>query len=119
MKYWIHLILIVVLGCLLGQWLPWWSVAPIGVISAFLLRTKFWLSGMFGFLAGFILWACVAFYLDVENRHLLSSKLGPLFGGLTGLSLSAIGGLIGGLLASLGSLLGSSLRNPKSALSNK
>lgn len=89
---------------------PWWIIAFISLGSAFFLTPKSSTSTMFGFLAGFLLWAGVAFFLDVENQHILSTKIGLLFGGLGSTILVSITGLIGGILAMLGSYIGSNLR---------
>lgn len=111
MKYWIHLVIILVGGCLLGNLMPWWMISIIAVLSAFLLKHKFGMSAMFGFLSGFILWAGLALYLDVENQHILSAKVGELFGGINATLLVAITGVIGGIIVALGSVVGASARD--------
>ena len=110
MKYWIHLMIIVILGWLLGSSLPWWTISILAIVSAFVLKHKFGLSAMFGFLAGFILWAGLALYLDVENQNILSSKIGELFGGVNSTILIAGTGLLGGILVALGSMIGAAGR---------
>jgi len=119
MKYWLHVIIVVVLGFILGQWLPWWMVSLIALTSAFLLRMNFWIGGMFGFLAGFILWGGFALFIDIENQHILSERIGLLFNGVSGIMLVIITGMLGGLLCFLGTLLGGALRPGVSKSSNK
>lgn len=110
MKYWVHVIIVLLLGALLGQFFPWWSIAVIAAISSFLLKHKFGLAAMFGFLAGILLWGGLAFYLDVENQHILSSRMGELFGGLNSTLLIVMTGFLGGVIVSLGSMVGSALQ---------
>ncbi|GLR15781.1 hypothetical protein [Portibacter lacus] len=110
MKYWTHLIIIIALGYFLGQWLPWWMISIVAIMSAFLLKHKFGLSVMFGFLAGFVLWAGFSLYLDVENQSILSPKIGLLFGGLSSTAVIAVTGLIGGLIVAMGSAVGAAIR---------
>ena len=113
MKYWIHTIVIIIVSFLLSFYAPWWIIALVSMISAYIFKLKHWTAAMYGLLAGFILWAGLSFYLDVENKHILSSKIGQLFGGVGSVALVAITGLIGGILAGLGSFVGSALRLKK------
>lgn len=106
MKYWIHVIIILLLGSLLGQYLPWWTIAIVAALSSLFLKHKFEMAAMFGFLAGVLLWGGLAFYLDVENQHLLSSRMGELFGGFSSTILVFLTGFLGGILIALGSMVG-------------
>ncbi|WP_235296189.1 hypothetical protein [Portibacter marinus] len=115
MKYWIHVAVIFLVGFILCQWLPWWVVSMVAAVSAFLLRSDFWLIGMFGFLAGFVLWGGYAMYIDIENQHLLANRIGVLFGGVSNIIPVIFTALIGGLLCMLGSMLGASLNKSFSA----
>lgn len=119
MKYWLHVVIILLLGTLLGQYLPWWTVAIVAVLSALFLKHKFAMSAMFGFLAGVLLWGGLSFYLDVENQHILSSRMGQVFGGLTSTTLVFLTGLLGGVLVALGSMLGAALQEIIYAKANK
>ncbi len=110
MKYWLHSILIIVLGFILLSFIPWWTIAVIALVSAYLLKLKSWNALLFGLLAGILLWGGYAFFLDVENQHLLSSKVGSLFGGLGSIAMVSLSALLGGLLAALGSFTGASFR---------
>lgn len=111
MKYWIHAIIIIIVSFLLSYFLPWWNIALVAVVSSFMLRLKQWTALLFGLLAGFILWAMVSFYIDIENQSILSSRIGNLLGGLGPIALIAVTGLLGGLIAALGSLAGASIRS--------
>ena len=111
MKYWIHLLLIVCLGFILIYWIDWWIIIPIALLSSFVFRLKFWLSALYGLLGGFILWGLVAFYIDLENGHILSSKISILFGNIGSMSLIFITAFIGGIVSGISSMAGSSLRS--------
>lgn len=66
-----------------------------------------------GFLGIFILWAVLAFWIDVKNQSILSEKMAQLFplGGSSALMIivtAFVGALVGGFAA----MAGSSLRPP-------
>jgi hypothetical protein len=106
MKYWIHVVIILLLGAVLGQYLPWWTIAVVAAVSSLFLKHKIAMAAMFGFLAGVLLWGGLSFYLDVENQHILSSRMGELFGGFRSTALVFLTGFLGGILLSLGSMVG-------------
>lgn len=110
MKYWIHLLIILGLGFIAQILLPWWIIMVIAFISAFIMNQKPIIILFFGLLAGFLLWGGVAFYLDIENHHLLSGRIGDLLGGLNSNVLIIITGILGGIIAGLSSFAGGSLR---------
>ena len=103
------ILLIIILGGVTQLFLPWWSIAMVAAIIGFLFKFdhSLW-SFLAGFLAVLLLWSGYAAYLDIENAHILSERMGNLFGnisssgviGLTGL----IGGLVGGFFAMTGTL---------------
>jgi branched-subunit amino acid ABC-type transport system permease component len=82
----------------------------IALLSAYVYNLRFWLSALYGLLAGFLLWGLAAFYIDIENHQILSSKIGEMFGGINSITLIMITGLVGGFLTALGSMTGSSIR---------
>lgn len=110
MKYWVHVIVILVLGVVLLPYLPWWSIAVIAAISSLLLQHKFWMAAMFGFMGGVLLWGGLSFYLDVENHHILSTRMGEVLGGISSTLLIVLTGFIGGLIVALGSVLGAAVK---------
>lgn len=110
MKYWIHFIVIIVGGLIFSFFTPWWVTSIIALLSAYIYKLRFWLAGLYGLLAGFLLWAVTAFYIDLENNQIMSSRIGSLLGGLNPITLIIITGLMGGLLTAFGSMTGSSIR---------
>ena len=109
MKFLITALLTALFGWLLGLWLPFWSLAIGAVLAGFLVRPGGWRAFVAGFIAGVVLWGGFAAWIDAANAHLLSARIGQLFGtGSMGMVL--ITALLGGLLAGLGCTLGHRLR---------
>jgi hypothetical protein len=82
---------------------------------AVLVHQKAWKAFLSGFLALLILWAGLAFWIDVKNESILSSKIAmilPLEGSSALLIL--LTGFVGGLVAGFASLSGSFMRSKKS-----
>lgn len=110
MKYWIHTLIVLILGFLLQLFLPWWILIFIAAISAFIMNQKVWLIVLFGFLGGLILWGGVSLYIDIENNQILSSRMGALFGGISPNLLIIVTSIVGGIIAGVASYFGISLR---------
>ena len=110
MKYWIHVVAVIIISYLLNFTGVWWMISLVALASAAILRLKPWMAGLFGFLAGLLLWGGMSFYFDIENQHILSGKMGELFGGIGPMALIGITALLGGIMAFLGSFVGASLR---------
>ena len=69
-----------------------------------------------GFLGLFLLWGCVALWLDIRNKGVLSGRIGELLGlGNNSMLLILVTALLGGLVAGFAALSGSYLRSPKKA----
>ena len=86
--------------------LPWWMLAPAGMLAGWLFPQNAFRSLLAGFVGGFLLWAALAAYLDWANGSLLSARIGKLFQGLSGNTLILITGLMGGLLGGFSCLSG-------------
>ena len=95
----------------LGLYLPWWSIAFAGFGVALLIPQKPLLAFLSGFVALFLLWGALAFWIDQQNQGILSRKVSQLFP-LQGSSLLLIliTALLGALVAGLGALTGSFVR---------
>lgn len=66
------------------------------------------LSGLLGI---FLLWAIVAFWIDIKNNSILSHKISELFRlGGSSILLIVVTALIGGLVGGFAAMAGSSLR---------
>lgn len=107
--------------------LPWWSVAIIAGLIAFLLNTKA-KSFLTGFTAIALLWGFLAYHLNVANGELLAGKVAAMFsvnetisnlGGLNPLRLVYMTAILGGLVGGLGAMTGNYTRKILSANTQK
>ncbi len=107
MKFFISIILIAALsfaGCL---FLPWWVIAIAGFVVAFAIPQKSGIAFLSGFIALFLLWAGMSFYMSNANDDLLAHKISMLFIKVDNpTALFLVTGIIGGLVAGFGSLSG-------------
>ena len=112
MKLIIAVVLISLLSYIGGLFLPWWSIAVFSFLVILFIPMKSGKAFLAGFIGVFILWAFLAWLIDMQNDSILSKRIAELFylGGssfLLILTTSLIGGLIGGF----GALTSSYLRN--------
>ncbi len=94
--------------------LPWYSFSLCAFIVAIAIHQKPINSFLAAFIALFILWGILAFIMDYQNQHLLSTKVAnilPLNGSYNLLIL--ITAFVGALVAGLAALTGSYLRKHK------
>jgi hypothetical protein len=111
MKFFISILLIALLSFAACLFLPWWVIAIAGFVVAFFIPQKAGLAFLAGFIALFILWAGMSYYLSNTNNHLLAHKISVLFIKADNpTALFLVTGLIGGLVAGLGSLSGRLLK---------
>jgi hypothetical protein len=111
MKFLVATVLTALLGFISGIFLPWWFIAVTSLIVALLVHQKGWKAFLAGFLGLFILWAGLAWWIDMKNNGVLSHKIAavlPLGG--SSLLLIVVTGLVGGLVAGFGAMSGSYLR---------
>lgn len=111
MKFLTAIILTALLSFAIGFYMSWWSVALAAFLVAALIRQhpgRAWLSGFLGI---FLLWAGLAWWIDVKNQSILSQKVAHLFplGGSV-LMLILITAFIGALVAGFAALTGSYIR---------
>lgn len=109
MKLSLTLVSTLLLGALLGGFLPFWSLSVAAFLSAAVIRPGGWSGFAAGFLAGTLLWGGLALWADSANAGLLSARIGALFG-TSGTGLVLITAVLGGLLAGLGGALGDRVR---------
>ncbi len=111
MKFFVTIILIIVLSFAACIFLPWWAIAIVSFIVAFAIPQKAGLSFLAGFIAIFILWAGLSFIISNANNNLLAHKLSILLIKKDSPILLIIAsGLIGGLVAGFGGLSGRLLK---------
>ncbi len=111
MKFFISTILIAALSFAACLFLPWWVIAIAGFAVAFAIPQKNGLAFLSGFIALFILWAGMSFYMSSVNGNLFVHKISMLFLKADNPTvLFLLTGFIGGLVAGLGSLSGRLLK---------
>ena len=111
MKFIVSILLIALLSVAAGLYLPWWSIAIVAFIVAALIPQKPAMSFFTGFIAVFLLWGVLAWFLSSNNNHLLAHKISVLILKMDSpyLLITATA-LIGALVAGFASLSGSYVR---------
>ncbi len=112
MKYSLGLMLvIVVVGAIIGMYLPWYAMGISAAIIAYVLGMKTKGSFVIGFAAGFILWVLAAYYTALGHPSTLPSRMAsllPLKGQVS--LLYVVTGIIGGVTTGLWVWAGARLR---------
>ena len=109
MRFFIAVLIIILLNYVLGMFLPWWIIAIGGFAGGYFIKLVPGLSFLAGFLAGFLLWSILALSIDLSNEQVLSKKIVALFGLPEAWLMTVITGLIGGLVTGMGALSGALL----------
>ena len=117
MKFLNSVLLTALLSFIAGIYISyWWFFAVIAFLVAVLIHQRGFKAFSAGFLALFILWFVLAFWMDMANEGVLSVKIASLLplGGSKWL-LMIVTAFVGGLIAGFAALSGSYLRssNPK------
>ena len=116
MKFIISLILIVLLSFAACLYLPWWIVAIVGFIVVAVIPQSSGKAFLCGFLAVFILWFVLSYWISNNNNHILAHKVSLLIIKMDSpYLLMLVTALIGGLVAGLGALTASFLQKKKIA----
>lgn len=114
MRFILSVLLTAALSFLAGMFLSWWSIAIVAFLVALLIPQKIGAAFLSGLLAIFILWAGIAFWIDVQNHSLLSHKISELMKiGGSSVLLVFVTALIGGLVGGFAAMAASSLRPVK------
>ena len=112
MKFITAIILTALLAFISGLFLPWWGIAVTSLLVALLVHQKAGKAFLAGFLGVFLLWAALAWWIDMKNNGVLSIKIAsvlPLEG--NSIFLILLTGLVGGLVAGFAAMSGSFLRS--------
>jgi len=111
MKFFISIILIALLSLSACLYLPWWSIAVVAFIVAVVIPQKPLRSFLAGFIALFLLWGALAWFISSNNEHILAHKVSQLIlkKDSPGILIS-ITALTGALVAGLAALSGSFVR---------
>lgn len=111
MKFLTATLLTALLAFISGLFLPWWCMAITALLVAVLIHQKAGKAFLAGLAGVFLLWAGLAWWIDMKNNGVLSHKIAsvlPLGG--SSFVLIVVTGIIGGLVAGLAAMSGSYLR---------
>lgn len=112
MKFFVASLLTILLSFIAGLYIEfWWFFVVTAFGVALLVHQKPWKAFLSGFLALFLLWGSLSYWIDLKNDGILSAKIAVLLplGGSSFL-LIIVTALIGGLLAGLSALSGAYVR---------
>jgi len=109
MNHFSKFILILGLSYLSSFVVPFWGVAVAGFLGSVIVRSSHVSSFLIGFIAVFILWGSMAFYLDTETSGILTDRVSALLK-IDKPFLILITAVLGGLTAGFGSWAGSMIR---------
>lgn len=111
MKFIVTIVLIALLGVAACLYLPWWSIAVIAFLVSALIPQHPGKAFLAGFIALFLLWGALSWFLSSNNNHILAHKVSLLILKMDspGILIAATA-FIGGLVAAFASMAGSYLR---------
>jgi len=114
MKFLISLILTALLSFAACLFLPWWSIALAAFLVAALIPQKPGKAFITGFVALFLLWGILSFWISNANENILAHKVSMLMLNMDSPYLLMLAtGLIGAFVAGFAALTGSFLRKSK------
>jgi len=114
MKLFAAIILTALLAFVSGLYMPWWSIAIAAFLTALLVHQRGAKAFLSGFIGIFILWAFLAWWIDMKNEGILSKKLAELFHlGTSSLLLILVTALVGALVGGFAAMSGSYLRSSR------
>lgn len=114
MKFIISILLIALLSFAACLYLPWWSIAIVAFIVAALIPQSTGMSFLTGFLALFLLWGILSFWMSSSNEHILAHKISLVILTIDNpYLLMVVTALIGGIIAGFAAMTASFLRKKK------
>ena len=113
MKFFNSVLLTALLSFIAGIYISyWWFFAVVAFLVAALIHQKGLKAFFAGFLALFVLWFVLAFWMDLSNEGVLSVKIASILQlGDSKWMLMIVTAFIGGLVAGFAALSGSYLRS--------
>ena len=107
MKFIISIILIILLSFCACLFFPWWSIAVVAFLVAALIPQTPLVSFFTGFIALFLLWGILSFWISTNNNHILAHRVSLLIFNMDNPFLLIIASaFIGALVGGLGGLTG-------------
>ena len=114
MKFFISLILTILLSFALCLFLPWWSIAIAACLVAALIPQRPGKAFVTAFIALFVLWGGLSFWISNNNDHILAHKVSQVIIKMDNPVLLVLAtALIGALVTGFAALTGSYLRRTK------
>ena len=114
MKFLISLILTALLSFAACLYLPWWSIAIVAFLIAALIPQKPGKAFLTAFIALFLLWGGLSFWISNNNDHILAHRVSQLILKMDNPYLLILAtAVIGALVAGCAALAGSYLRRSK------
>jgi hypothetical protein len=114
MKFFISLILTILLSFAACLFFPWWSIAVAAFVVAALIPQKPGKAFFTAFIALLLLWGGLSFWISNNNHHVLAHKVSQLILQMDNPILLVLAtALIGALVAGFAALAGAYLRNSK------
>lgn len=111
MRFILATLLTATLSFLAGLYTPWWSIAVVSFLVALLIKQRYGVAFISGFVGIFLFWGLLAFWIDVKNNHVLATKIAQVFGlGASYTLMIAVTGLVGAVVGGFAAMSGSSLR---------
>lgn len=111
MKAFIVFLIIGILSYIVGIFYPWWSIAVVAFVVTLIVPQKPFIAFLTAFLAVFVFWFSMAFFIDLSNDHIMGNRIAVLFLHTpSSIIMAVISGVIGGLVAGLAAMTASFLR---------
>ena len=119
MKFTISITLTILLSFCACLFLPWWSIAIVAFLVAALIPQTPLVSFITGFIALFLLWGILSFWISTNNDHILAHRVSLLiFKTDNPFLLIIVTALIGALIAGFAALTAGYIR-PSGFIQNK
>ena len=114
MKFITSVLLTALLSFVICLYTDWWGIAIAAFVVAIFIHQKPLKSFITGFVALFVLWAGVSWWIDMKNEHVLAGKMARILGlGGSVFLMILVTGLLGALVAGFAALAGSYAREKK------
>jgi hypothetical protein len=114
MKFFISLILTALLSFAACLYLPWWSIAIVAFLIAALIPQRPVKAFFAAFIALFLLWGGLSFWMSSNNDHILAHRVSQLILKMDNPYMLILAtAVVGALVAGCAGLTGSFLRRSK------
>ncbi|MCW3091255.1 MAG: hypothetical protein JWP81_2324 [Ferruginibacter sp.] len=111
MKPIVSIVLMALLSIAAGLYFPWWSIAVVAFVVAAAIPQSPVKSFVTGFIALFLCWGLLSWYLSSNNNHLLAHKVSVVILKInSAAALVGVTALVGALVAGFAALAGSYVR---------